>query len=78
MFDFNALIGGEAAMGAQASIPVTNLAPHVDGGDSPVSTKDIGSADQQETLWYAAGIVVAAIVLLWFFGGFALRGLPSI
>jgi len=66
--------------GGQASVPVTNLTPHVDGGESAVNVSGTmaPSDDQNVILYGGAGVVAGAIVLLWFFGAFALKGVPSL
>ena len=56
---------------AQASVPITNLSPHVDGGThSALSGTNAGAApDSAKTLRVAAGIVIVALLLLWLSGG---------
>lgn len=56
---------------AQASVPVTNLAPHVDGGaNSAMSHAD---SDAYGTAKYASALVLGALALLWFMGAFAFK-----
>lgn len=76
-FDFGALARN---MGVpQSTVGVDDLSPHVDGGQSATGTVPMsGSSDMQSVIHVSAAIVIAAIVLLWFFGGIAFRGLPSI
>lgn len=77
-FDFGALARN---MGVPtATVGVEDLSQHVDGGESSVGTVRSlgGSAEGQSVVHFAAGIVIAAIVLLWFFGGIAFRGIPSV
>ena len=53
---------------AQASIPVTNLSPHVDGGLQGATGSAVAPASAVKTLHVATGIVVLAMVLLWLMG----------
>lgn len=53
---------------AQAQGSVTDLSPHVDGGSPTGSTNTNAGADTT-VLYWSAGIVVAAGILLWFLGG---------
>jgi hypothetical protein len=62
------------AMGvAQASIPVTNLAPHVDGGQHSASGNRVSSADAVRTMHWSAATVLGALALLWLMGGFVFK-----
>ena len=60
---------------AQATVPVTNLAPHVDGGThSALSGTNAGAPPEaHRTLRFAVGIVVAALLLLWMSGSLLFR-----
>lgn len=66
--------------GAQPTVPVTNLSPHVDGGESAVNVSGAneGTDTQKEILYGGAIVVLAALALLWFFGAIAFKGLPTI
>ncbi len=77
-FDFGTLTKG--FVGAQASIPVTDLSPEVDGGQSATGAVRAFNSTEDETtiLHYSAGIVIAAVALLWLMGSIAFRGLPTI
>ena len=57
---------------AQASIPVTNLSPHVDGGPHSAAVTDL--PDASSTLKFAAVIALSALVLLWFSGTLMFSG----
>jgi beta-lactamase regulating signal transducer with metallopeptidase domain len=56
----------------QASQPVTNLSPHVDGGPASArgaaGSNAASSADDKMCLHVACGIVLAAVLLLWVMG----------
>lgn len=52
---------------AQASVPVTNLSPHVDGGAHSAGQANAHPSGSQ-TLRYSAVIVLSAIALLWLSG----------
>ena len=80
-FDFSGLVGDKMGYtDGQASIPVTDLSSHVDGGQSAVSAHaNTNSSDLETTVLYGgAAIVAAALGVLWFLGGIAFRGLPSL
>lgn len=52
--------------------PVTDQSDHVNGGMSSSAGTNAGSATT--VLYTAAGIVLAALVLLWLLGGVAIKG----
>ena len=73
-------IGTLGALKAQptATIPVTDISPETGGGQSVATGPVIDTAEEKIILYGGVATVVVAIVLLWFFGAFAFRGLPSI
>lgn len=70
------LAPGDFGGGAQAVVPVTDLSAHVDGGRSSSASTNAGSsADAQRNMYYAAGIVIGATVLLWLLGALVFRSI---
>lgn len=57
---------------AQASVPVTNLSPHVSGGGDS-SYNGEGGMTEHATLRYSVALVAGALGLLWFMGMFAFK-----
>ena len=58
----------------QASQPVTNLSPHVDGGQGGSTNSNVSaSASEAAVLRACVGVIVAALVLLYLLGGLAFR-----
>lgn len=80
MFDVGSLARMQARPNAQpqASIPVTNLSPEMDGGQSTATGPIISNADEQFILYGGVAVILTAVMLLWFLGAFAFRGLPSV
>lgn len=76
-FDFGAN-AKDRVMGAQASVPKTNLSEHVDGGESSISTVPASTQDEDMTLYGGVAVVLTSVALLWFMGAIAFRGLPSL
>lgn len=78
--DIGAMLNKGNALLATAQVPVTDLSPETDGGASAVGTvrSIVENGDGRATLYTGVGIVVASIAALWFFGGIAFRGLPSL
>lgn len=58
--------------GTQPTHPVTNLSPHVSGGNSNNNAQ--ASGDSKTTMYWSAGIVVTALVILWLSGALVFRG----
>ena len=82
MVDMSSMLAGDKSgwPGGQATVPVTDLSPHVDGGSSAVNVAAgvAGTDDQRSVMYGGIAVVLGAVALLWFFGAFAFRGLPSI
>ena len=82
MFDpMFALIGNDpsvaAAYGAQSQRNADDLSPHVSGGDSQAvnaAANTNAPAESVTILRVSAGIVAAALLLLWLLGGVVLKG----
>jgi len=54
--------------------PVTNLAPHVDGGQGgSTGTNRAASADANKVLHGTIAIILVALMLLWMMGALAFR-----
>lgn len=75
-FDFSGMVGDRAAWagGTAQPRPVTDLSPHVDGGQS--STNPAGAANPvqaKSTLYMSASYVLFAIALLWVLGAVVFR-----
>lgn len=75
-FDFGSLSNLKAP--PTATIPVTDLSPEHSGGQSVATGPVIDTADEKFILYGGVATVAAAVALLWFFGAFAFRGLPTI
>jgi hypothetical protein len=60
-----------AEQAPQHTVPVTDLGPHVDGGAN--SAGQSSAANDQQAFMVACGIVIGALLLLWFMGGIAFR-----
>lgn len=59
---------------SEATQPVTNLSPHVDGGRGGSQDRNMAaSADEAQILHIAVAIVVVSLALLWLLGGLAFR-----
>lgn len=74
---YTPLFDSEMLGGQTASMPVTNLSPHVDGGPSSArgaagSNAGTSRADKM-CLHTACGIVLLALVLLWAMGALVFR-----
>lgn len=54
---------------ATPTVPVTDLRPHVEGGNDTSP-----NPDGRTTLYWSAGIVLAALLILWASGSLAFRG----
>lgn len=67
----------DAVHSAQASTPVTNLSPHVDGGPSSArgaaGSNAAMSGDDKAVCHIACGTVLAALILLWLMGALVFR-----
>lgn len=78
MPDFGAFFAGSVPQ-AQHTQPVTNLSPHVDGGNAGgvngSAANYTASADATKCLHTAAAIVAIALALLWLMGALAFRGI---
>ncbi len=60
---------------AQATVPVTNLTPHVDGGGASAQTANrAADPDSRQTLYWSAAIVFLAVALLWSGGTLVFKG----
>lgn len=61
---------------AQASVPVTDLSPHVDGGQSQGTSAaaNMNAGSSITTLHDAVGVVLAAIILLYLMGALVFKG----
>ncbi len=75
-FDIGML--GQLKAPASATIPVTDLSPEYDGGQSTATGPVITTDDERFILYGSVATIVAAVVILWFLGAFAFRGLPKI
>lgn len=63
---------GWKAGNAEATGSLTDLSPHVDGGSATGAT-GTNAATDRTNLHYAAGIVIVAGLLLWFFGAIVFK-----
>lgn len=75
-FDMGLLSGLHAQ--PSATIPVTDLSPEYEGGQSVATGPAISTEDEKFILYGCIVVILSAIALLWFFGGIAFRGLPSL
>jgi len=66
-------LSGWAGGNAQASMPVTNLGQHVDGGGHSAGYAAPAGVGGHGTKNFAAGIVIAALIGLWLMGALVLR-----
>lgn len=74
MADVGHLFAG-MARGAEPSQKVTNLSPHVDGGQGgSAGSNDAASPDERAVLHTAVAIILIALILLWAMGALAFRG----
>jgi hypothetical protein len=73
-------IGALGMLKAQpsATVPVTDLSPEYAGGQSVATGPVTTTKDEVFILYGSVAVIVTALILLWFFGGFAFRGLPHI
>lgn len=59
----------------KAQHSVDDLSPHVDGGQAGTqNTNAVAGTDERQVLFMSAGIVLAALALLWMMGALAFRG----
>lgn len=71
--DFGATFADMVAPKATRS--VDDLSPHVDGGSAgTMNTNAAMGPDEKAVLYMSAGIVLAALALLWMMGALAFRG----
>lgn len=74
MPDIGHLFPGMAS-GNQSTQKVTNLAPHVDGGQGgSAGSNESASPDERAVLHTAVAIILIALILLWAMGALAFRG----
>lgn len=66
--------GGGVAAVRQASHPVTDLSPHVDGGQSSSAmTNASANSDETRQMYLCAIIVLSALAALWLLGALVFR-----
>ena len=72
-FDFGAM-GAHLSGGSAASQPVSDLSPHVDGGQGTPANSNMNAGDARTVMHIACAYVLLALLLLWLSGTIVLHG----